>query len=317
MKPGNELQKINSANVPLPYGLEEEIDLVEYLVAVFRNKYWILLFALVCAGAGFGLAKILPNRYESSVQLALREPEDPGGVAPDNRRAPEVLTLMEHGFVMNPISENYRHIIMAQMRSRIFTNHFILTHDVLPRLFAKQWDEKKQEWIDGYKPDLGEAYKIFNENIRSVVHNPENDLIRLYISWLDAQIAAQWANAYIKSFNDFMREKAIAESRRKRDFLMEQLRKTVVVEMEKSIYRMIEAETAVEMLAQSRENFVLEVLDNAVPADYPYTPSKRKFVALGFFAGFGLGLGAAIGSVLVRKIRRAMEAYRARTEQPT
>jgi len=30
----------------------------------------------------------------------------------------------------------------------------------------------------------------------------------------------------------------------------------------------------------------------------------------------GMGIGAAIGSVLVRKIRRAMQAYRARTEQP-
>ncbi len=315
MNPSNELQKIDPASAPLPYGLEEEIDLIEYLVAVFRNKYWILLFAFVCGGAGFGLAKILPHRYESSVQLALREPENPGGVAPDNRRAPEVLTLMEHGFVMNPVSENYRHIIMAQMRSRVFTNHFILTHDVLPRLFAQQWDERKQEWIDGYKPDLSEAYKIFNENIRSVVHNPENDLIRLYIYWRDARVAAEWANAYIKSFNDFMRDRAIQESRRKRDFLMQQLRKTSVVEVEKSIYRMIEAETAVEMLAQSRENFVLEVLDDAVPADYPYSPSKRRMAAFGFFAGFGLGLGTAIGSVLVRKIRYAMQAYRARTEE--
>ena len=46
--------------------------------------------ALLCAGAGYGLAKKMTPRYESFVHLALREPDDPGGVSPDNRRAPEV-----------------------------------------------------------------------------------------------------------------------------------------------------------------------------------------------------------------------------------
>ena len=309
-----ELQKIAPAVAPLPYGLEEEIDLVEYLVAIFRNKYWILLFALLCAGAGFGWSKTATPRYESSVQLALQQPDDPGGIAPDNRRAPEVFTLMEHGFVMRPTSENYRHIVMAQMRSRIFTHHFILTQNLLPHLFPEQWDVERQTWMEGFKPDMEKAYNIFNEYIRAVVHNPENDLLRLYIRFRDPKIAAEWANAHVKLFNDFIRDKAIQESQRKREFLMQHLRETSVVEVEKSIYRMIEAEMAVEMLARARDNYVLEVLDDAVPATRHFTPKVKRMVVFGFVAGFGLGIGAAIGSVLVRKIRRAMQAYRARTE---
>jgi capsular polysaccharide biosynthesis protein len=301
---------------PMPYGLEEEIDLIEYLAALFRNKYWILLFALLCAGAGFGLAKITPKRYEAYVQLALRQPDDPGGISPDNRRAPEVLTLMEHGFVMDATGENYRHIIMAQMRSRIFTTHFILTQNVLPHLFVKQWDAERQAWIDDFKPNLNEAYEVFNEHVRSVIHNPENDLIRVVVRWREPQVAAEWANAYVESFNNFLREQTIQESRRKREFLIQQLRETSVVEMEKSIYRMIEGEMAVEMLARARKDAVLQVLDNAVPPIRHFTPSTTRNSMLGFFAGFGMGIGAAIGSVLVRKIRNAMQAYRARTEKP-
>jgi capsular polysaccharide biosynthesis protein len=316
MNTSGEPRKIEPTPAPLPYGLEEEIDLIEYLAALFRNKYWILLFALLCAGAGFGLAKITPKRYESSVQMSLRQPDSPGGVTPDNRRAPEVLTLMEHGFVMDSVGKNYRDIIMAQMRSRIFTNHFITTQNVLPYLFVKQWNAEKQEWMDGFKPNLNEAYEIFDEAVRSITHNPENDLLRLIIRWRDPRIAAEWANAYVESFNNFLRDQAIQENRRKRDFLIQQLRETSVVELEKSIYRMIEGETAAEMHARARKEYVLQVLDDAVPAAKPFSPSTTSNIALGFFAGFGMGIGAAIGSVLVRKIRRAMQAYRARTEQP-
>jgi hypothetical protein len=300
---------------PLPYGLEEEIDLIEYLVAVFRNKYWILLFAALCAGAGYGLGKFMPNRYESFVHLALREPDAPGGVAPDDRRAPEVLTLMEHGFVMGSVNENYRHIIMARLRSRIFTNHFILSHDVLPHLFAEQWDADKQQWRDGFQPDMAQAYKTFHDDVRSVSHNPENDLMAVHIRWRDARVAADWANAYVRTFNDFMRQNAIEESRRKTEFLKEELRKTTTVEMQKSIYRMIEAETAIVMLASARQNHVLEVLDDAVPAARPFSPSLKRMLLFGFFAGFGIGIGTTIGGVLVRKIRHAMQAYRLRNAE--
>lgn len=311
----SELKKLaDSPNAaPLPYGLEEEIDLIEYLVAVFRNKYWILLFALLCAGAAYGLGTTMTNRYESFVRLALREPDDPGGVSPDDRRAPEVLTLMEHGFVMGSVNENYRHIIMARMRSRMFTNHFILSQGVPPYLFAEHWDASAQAWIGDFKPNMSEAYKIFHEHVRSVSHNPENDLMSVHIRWRDPHIAAEWANAYVETFNDFMRNNAIQESQRKMNFLKEELRKTSTVEMQKSIYRMIEAETAIAMLASARQNYVLEVLDEAVPADRAFSPSLKKLTAFGFLGGFGLGFGAAIGGVLVRKIRRAMQAYRERT----
>ncbi|KXX66456.1 Wzz/FepE/Etk N-terminal domain-containing protein [Marichromatium gracile] len=295
---------------PLPFGLEDEIDLIEYLVTVFRNKHWIMLFALLCAIAAYGMAKTMPDRYEASVQLALRQPDDPGGISPDNRRAPEALTLMEHSFVLRTANENYRHIVMAKMRSRSFGIDFIQRHDLLPHLFAEHWDREQQQWIEGFTPDIDLAFKIFSEQVRSLVHNPENDLLRLYIRWQDPRIAAEWANDYVQAFNDYMREQTITESRRKRAFLLEQLKDTRVVEVEKSLYRMIEAETALEVLARARDNYVLQVLDAAVPPEHKFSPSVKRLTLLGLFGGFGLGIAVAIGSVLVRKIRKAMAAYR-------
>ncbi|MBK5969437.1 MULTISPECIES: Wzz/FepE/Etk N-terminal domain-containing protein [Thiorhodovibrio] len=314
-QPNAARQSLVASNQPaLPYGLEDEIDLIEYLVAVFRNKHWILLLAFLMAGAGFGLAKVLPHRYEASVQLALRDQVNPGGVAPDERRAPQALTLVEQSFVLRNVNENYRHIVMARMRSRTFTLHFIEHRNLLPALFEKQWDAEKNAWRDDFKPDINLAVRLFREQVRTVVHNPENDLMRVYVRWSNPRLAADWANAFVHDFNDYWRERVIEESDRKRAFLLEQLRETSVVDLEKSIYRMIEAETAVEMLARARDNYVLEVLDAAVPPDYKFSPSTKRLVLMGFFGGFGLGVVGAIGSVLVRRIFKAMQAYRARTE---
>ncbi|MCF8003314.1 MAG: hypothetical protein K9L32_03750 [Chromatiaceae bacterium] len=298
----------------LPYGLEDEIDLIEYLVAVFRNKHWILLLAFAMAAAGFALAKSLPDRYEASAQLALRDQVNPGGVAPDERRASQALTLVEQSFVLRNVNENYRHIVMARMRSRTFTLYFIENRNLMPALFHEHWDRERNAWRGEFKPNINEAVRLFREQVRSVVHNPENDLLRVYIRWHDPQLAAEWANAFVQDFNDYWRTRAIEESDRKRSFLMEQLRGTVVVELEKSIYRMIEAETAVEMLARARDNYVLELLDAAAPPEYKSSPSVKRLTIFGFFAGFGLGVVGAIASVLIRRIFRAMQAYRARTE---
>lgn len=298
----------------LPYGLDDEIDLIEYLVAIFRNKHWILLLAFLMAGAGFALAKSLPDRYEASAQLALRDQVNPGGVAPDERRASQALTLVEQSFVLRNVNENYRYIVMARMRSRTFTLYFIENRNLMPALFQEHWDAERNAWRGEFKPNIDEAVRQFREQVRSVVHNPENDLMRVNIRWHDPRLAADWANAFVHDFNDYWRARAIEESDRKRAFLMDQLRGTVVVELEKSIYRMIEAETAVEMLARARDNYVLELLDAAVPPDYKSSPSVKRLTVFGFLAGFGLGVVGVIGSVLIRRILKAMQAYRARTE---
>jgi hypothetical protein len=56
--------------------------------------------------------------------------EDPGGVSPDDRRASEVLTLVEHGFVMGTTRDNYNEVMLARLRSRSFTMHFLDTHNL-------------------------------------------------------------------------------------------------------------------------------------------------------------------------------------------
>ena len=70
---------MKEASNRLPYGLSDEIDLVEYIAAILRNKYRLIFFALLSGMLGYGLAHLKPDLYEAFVHMTLVENEKIGG----------------------------------------------------------------------------------------------------------------------------------------------------------------------------------------------------------------------------------------------
>ncbi len=304
--PGNRDSRIPGK---LPYKLDEEVDLLEYLAAVFRYKYLIVLSAILCSVAAYGLTYLKPKLYESFVNTTLVEHDNPGGVSPDKRRAPEVMTLVEHGYIMGQFRDNSRDIIMATMRSHLFTTRFITEENVLQQIFEEHWDSKDKKWKDDFKPDTRLAYEIFNSGIRFINFNEETGLMKLRICWKDPELSARWANRYIALFNEHMRTKAMEVGRMKLESLQTELKKTDIVEIQKAIFRLIEAQTAVVMTASARKDYVLEVIDPALPNPDKCSPARRKTVVMAFVAVFALGLAASVGTVITKKLKSAIKKY--------
>lgn len=301
-----------SSENKVPYSLQDDIDLLEYLNALLRAKYIIIILAIIVAIAAYFYAKTLPNRYHAFVHLALVEPQDPGGVSPDNRRAPEVFTLVEHDFILESPYENYKHRILARMRSRIFTKDFIIKYDVMQYIYAEHWDKEKQQWMGDFKPNLQEAFLIFHQNIREVSFNPENQLLGVHIRWKNPKIAAEWANAYAAHFNYYMRQNALNHIEKKSEYLQSLLiqKNNFDVEITQSIYRLIEAQTHKAMLANAMDEYALEIIDPAIPPLEPYAPSVKKFAIGAFMAIILLGSATVIAWVLLRKIHKALIQHR-------
>jgi len=208
----------------------------------------------------------LPNKYESVARVVVVDSADPGGVAPDERRAPEVLTLVEHGFIMGRHSDNQVEVILAKLHSREFTLAFMAAYNVWAQLYPEHWDENEQRWLDGFVPDRGLGHKVFREYVRFIDHDEVTDLMGVRMRFRDPVIARDWANAYVDMFNRFMRDKALQEVDAKQAFLQAELQRRGIVDLQQSIYRLIEAQTAVAMLVNAREEFALEYIDPAVRA---------------------------------------------------
>lgn len=285
-----------SAENQLP---ELEIDVIKYVAAVLEQWKLVLASGGLLALIVFVYCQSLPNHYEAFSRVAIIDPEDPGGIKPDERRASEVLTLVEHGFVMGSGRNNYHEVMRARLRSRLFTHEFMESHGVYQALYASHWNASEREWVPGFQPNKAEAIKWFGEQIRVIEHNPETDILTIRMRWTEPQLARDWANKYVHAFNDYIRRKTLEEVERKRTYLYSELEKSDVVDIQKSIYRLIEAQTAISMLANSRAEYVLEVIDPATLPFDRFSPAPKRFIIFAFVAGVMLAISAIVARLLV------------------
>jgi hypothetical protein len=287
-----------------------EVDLMPYISALIDARWWLAGAALASAIFTAVWAYSKPYMYLSAAKVSVVDIEDPGGVSPDDRRASEVLTLVEHGFVMGTTHDNYNDVILARLRSRDFVMRFLDDHNVYRYFYPGQWLPDQQRWVEGFSPDRGSVLTRFRDEVRSIEVDEETDIISVSMTWPDAKVARDWANLYVASFNEFMRERTMRDVRRKQAYLQQELRSSEVLEIQQSIYRLIEAQTAIAMLASAREEYVLEIID---PAALPYRSfnlSRKKKVLVGAIAGTLLATFGVFAWTLLANMLGGIKAYR-------
>ncbi len=283
-------------------GVEAQVDLLEFISAIIRNRFRILLLTFVIGLCVYSATYLLEEKYEAITRMIVVEQNDLGGVSPDNRRAPEVMTLVEHGFILGTTRDNLRDVIMAKMRSRTFTELFIDRAEVAQNLFPEAWDNKKERWI-GPKPDRNEVFSTFHEFIRFIDHDPKTDIISVRIRFPDPRLASLWANQYAEEFNLYMRNRALEDSKTKQEYLVQQIESTEIVEMQKSLYRLIEAQTAVMMFAESKSEYAVEVLDRAYEPYEKFSPARKRITILAMIGGFLITIVFICARIVVQRIR--------------
>jgi hypothetical protein len=201
-------------------------------------------------------------------------------------------------------------VILARLRSRDFVMRFLDDHNVYRHFYPAQWLAEEGAWAEGFSPDRGAVLTRFRDEVRSIEVDEETDIVSVSMTWPDAAIARDWANLYVASFNEFMRERTMRDVRRKQVYLQQELRSSEVLEIQQSIYRLIEAQTAIAMLASAREEYVLEIID---PAALPYRSfnlSRKKKVIVGAIAGTLLATFGVFAWVLLANMLGAIRAYR-------
>jgi uncharacterized protein involved in exopolysaccharide biosynthesis len=287
-----------------------ELDLMPYINALI-DWYWIILVGALLGGVFTAyLAYSSLYQYQSGVRVSVVDIEDPGGVSPDDRRASEVLTLVEHGFVMGTTHDNYNDVIRARLASRHFIMRFLDEHNVYRFFYPGQWLEQEQRWADGFTPDRGEVMTLFRDTVRIIERDEETDIITVAMVWTDPAVARDWANQYVRSFNEFMRERTMQDVQRKQEFLEAELRRSDVLEIQQSIYRLIEAQTAITMLASAREEYVLEIIDPAALPYRSFNMSRKKKIVIGIVAGGLLSTFAVLATVMLTRMWRTLSTYR-------
>lgn len=267
----------------------DEVRLSELWRAIWAGK-WLIGASALGAAVLFVLASFLitPD-FRSSVLAAPTAQSMPtSGLASLASQFAGVAALT--GFNMEsgtPTAE-----AIATLKSRSFTERFMREHNLLPILYADDWDAEAQAWREPDEaPTYWKAYTRF-ERMRGIEQELETGMVRVTVDWSNPKLAAEWANRMVADVNRDLRARAIDESQKNLQFLQAEIGKSSAVPLQATLYGLVEAEMKNAMLASVRQEYAFRVVDPALVSEKPNWPNRLLFAVLGF------GLGLVIGTLV-------------------
>lgn len=182
----------------------------------------------------------------------------------------------------------------ALLKSRRLAEEFIKRNHLAPELSGGSIPE----------PSLWFAVKHFQEDLLSIRNDKREGTTVVGVEWTDPVKAAQWANDIVRLANELLRTRAMDESKRNIAYLNEQTTHASPIEIQRAVYNLIENETKTLMAANSRVDYAFTIVDPAVAPENRIRPRRSFMVVVGFVAGLGAGMLAALTHHVVRRSRR-------------
>ncbi|MBN2333300.1 MAG: hypothetical protein JXO49_06085, partial [Deltaproteobacteria bacterium] len=207
---------------PAPYE-EDEIDLLEYWNVIWGAKKFISLFTLGCTILAVIIVLILPVTYRSTAVLQPTTPDSGtmGKLSALAGSLPFSLGL--------PTGDTTGQKLMDFLSSRTLKERLLEKYDLLPYLFADDWDADKKKWKEDDPEDQPSIVKTIQdevlEDIYAVSSDKKSELIT--ISWVDEdpKFAATMLDRVINELNYYLDFEYETDAQRERVFIEEQLQK--------------------------------------------------------------------------------------------
>lgn len=267
---------------------EDEINLLDLLLVVAKNKRMILAASFLTACLAAALSLLLPNIYRAEAVLAPAQSGDvkAGGLSSALGGMSGLASLA--GVSLGgggSVEEN-----LAVLRSREFLWDFAQENKLLPILFEDEWDAAKKDWIEtdpSEQPGPYDLYRMLVEDgVLSVEQDDKTGLVTVAFEWEDAALATQWTNTLVAKLNKYLAQQAIARSESNLQYLNEELMRTQIEEFRKTLYELIATEQKNAMLANAQKDFAFKVLSPALVPDKKIKPKRALLVILAAFVAF-------------------------------
>ena len=282
----SDIKKLTELDVTNSFAVvrDDDISLLDFWLLILESKKLILLVVSICVLIGVSIAYLSTPLYRAEVLMVpVSDGVNRGGAL--NGQFGELASLAG---VTIPISSGGKvDEAVAVLMSREFTYRFFEEQDMLPQLFKSRWDARTGAWKKGKEvPTLWDAYKLFDKKIRKINIDKKTRHVMLSITWKDPLLAATWANIIVKRLNKELREYAIKQTSNNLSYLRKQLIGTSVLELQKSIYNLMEVEMKKSMIANSGDEYIFHVIDKAVLPEEKITPRRWMIIFVSVLIGF-------------------------------
>jgi uncharacterized protein involved in exopolysaccharide biosynthesis len=261
---------------------EAELSLREVVGVIGRWKWYIVLIAIGAVTVAGIAAYVLPKKFEAVVLLSpVSNTATNGLLAGLNTMASQFGGLAGLSGIAAP-TDTAKAESVAVLESDALTEQYIQQNNLLPILYADEWDLNRKAWKTAdhnMVPTLWKANQFFKKKIRKVTTENKSGLVSLHITWRDPNLAAEWANGLVKMANDYRRDKAIQEAERNISYLTTEAAKTDVVGVRQAVYSILQTEISKSMLARGNDEYALKVIDPAISPEKPSSPLPLYWMA--------------------------------------
>jgi capsular exopolysaccharide synthesis family protein len=198
---------------------EDEINLREYWHALLRRRWFVVRTVCAVVVLTVVVTLLLPNLYQSkAVLIPLGKPTSTLQSA-----LGDLGSLLPIGTAS---SENPSTRILAILQSRTLAEEVIQRLDLMPRLFAKDWDADQKRWRTDEPPTMSEAVKMMQEEVVVSAWDEQKGIVTITVEYTDAALAAVIANEYVEALQRSLNQNAFTLAKKNRVFVEAQLDKT-------------------------------------------------------------------------------------------
>jgi uncharacterized protein involved in exopolysaccharide biosynthesis len=288
-----------------PMPADDEIDLRELFIALWKGKWLIIFITTLFAAGGVYYALKQPNTYKAQVLLA---PTQGSGSMSLGGSLGGLASLA--GVNLGGDSADPKVEALAILNSRKFIEAFIQKHQLLvPLMASKEWnalsnvhtlnnelyDSNSQQWLtdaetgESLMPTMWEAHKAFKA-LFSVSEAKDSGMVTLSITHHSAVLAQEWVSQLVLELNEWMKTQTLQDTANKINYLEAQIVKTQVTELQNMFYSLIEEQYKQQMLAEVEEEFVFKTIDPAVVPEEKDGPKRALICVLATLLGGMLGV---------------------------
>lgn len=290
---------------------DDKIDLVEYWNVIWAARTFIFLFTFGVTLVAVVVVLLLPVTYRSQAVLT---------ATTDNSSSLSKLNGLAGSLPFSlglPSGDRSVQKLMDFLQSNNLKQRLLKKYDLLPRLYASDWDSVNKKWKNSDLQDQPSIIKAIQDeelkDIYSVSKSKETELIT--ISWVDEdpRFAETMLLNIIAELNHYLNYEYETDAKRERIFVEEQLEKarlelaqwehqlpTATLTMSvisrelsvvQSIYQELRKQSELAKLQEAKQLVSFKVLDAPFIPEIKFKPKRSlicafAFVVSGFIAIF-------------------------------
>ena len=249
---------------------EKEFSIKDIFMAIWTNRFLIIIFPLLVGSITALYNLTLPNIYRAEVLLATSDSK-----AQSSSSAQSGLAAMA-GISLPSGTDNKTLIAIETVKSKKFISEFLVRHEALPALMSPiSWNSKEDILEVGeYHGSIQQATQQFKRIFYVEKLSQVQPFVLMTITHISPTQARDWLVYIVEDLNKSLSQRDVDEVKESIKYLEEQISNTNVTDLKELFYGMIESQTSKAMLAEVRSEYAFRVIDPAIAPELKHSPFR-------------------------------------------